>query len=225
MRDEPAHHDELLASEAALDEALAWARESTAPLWHLAIASYRMVAARRYLDALRVFDVILDYRTLHLSAYCNALWVVQEDNTGLPQDAERARRYLQRCLIHASMNPDIHQNAAGVLVELGEFDAAMDQLFAAAYREVKLGEIMAAPLLEPLRRHPRWTELESLCASRSSFAELLREVGAQLEGEVELDGRKLARRVSAEHTFAALEAALDSADPRLRHRAVQAISR
>ncbi|MCA9656914.1 MAG: hypothetical protein KC486_01090 [Myxococcales bacterium] len=217
---QPTHHDALLRDAAALDEALAWGRSSTAPLWHLAIAATRMIQARRYAEALRIYDVILASRTLDLSAYCNALWVVQEDNTGLPRDPERARRYLGACLLHASTNPAIHLNAAGVLVELGEPEAALGQLFAAVYREVDVREALAGGLFAPLHTRARWPELRALAAPRS-FGALLVRVGAEGLEELDWNAHRLARSASPEQTFAALRLALDDPDPRLRQHAVR----
>ncbi|MEZ4384760.1 MAG: hypothetical protein R3A79_25750 [Nannocystaceae bacterium] len=220
---QPTHYDVLLRDAAALDEALAWARSSTAPLWHLAIAATRLVQARRYAEALRIYDVILASRVLDLSAYCNALWVVQEDNTGLPRDPERARRYLDACLIHAPSNPAIHLNAAGVLAELGEPEAALDQLFAAVYREVDVREALASGLFAPLRSSARWAELLAL-AVRRTFGALLGRVGVEgVDGldAIDWNPHRLARSASAEQTFAALRLALDDPDPRLRQHAVR----
>lgn len=217
---QPTHHDALLRDAAALGEALVWARSSTAPQWHLAIAATRMIEARRYAEALRIYDVILGSRTLDLSAYCNALWVVQEDNTGLPRDPERGRRYLDACLVHASSNPAIHLNAAAVLVELGEPEAALDQLFAAVYREVDVREALASDLFAPLRTRARWPELRALATPRS-FGALLVRAGAEGLEELDWNPHRLARSASAEQTFAALRLALDDPDPRLRQHAVR----
>ena len=221
MAREPTHHDELLRDAQKLEEAIAWARESRAPTWHLAIAATRLIHARRYTDALRVYDAILPHRTLDLSAYCNALWVVQRDNTGLAIDPERARRYLDACLIHAPANPEIHMNASGVLMELGDEEGALDQLFHAVYREVAVTEVLAAALIAPLRRRARWAELEALVNGRLTFGAMLERAGVPDAPDAELEGRALAKRVSAEQTFAALLESLDCADPRLRQEAVR----
>jgi len=49
--------------------------------------------------ALAHYDTVIMRTTLQ--DYCNALWVVQNDNSGLPVDEKRARRYLAACLLHA----------------------------------------------------------------------------------------------------------------------------
>jgi len=141
---------------AALDAGLRLALTSTEPLWDLATAAHLLITQRRHADAMRVFDAIVHRKTLDLSAYCNALWVVQRDNTGLPVDVDRSRRYLSACLPHAPMNPAIHLNAAAVLMELDERDRAVDELIRASRRSVPIAASLNEALLLPLHEHARW---------------------------------------------------------------------
>ncbi len=213
---------EYLSDEVALADALARAATTTEPLWDLAIASHQMIVAKRYADALRVFDVIVDRRTLDLSAYCNALWVVQHDNTGRAVDVERSRRYLRACLIHAPMNPAIHLNAAGVLIELHEYDRAIDQLMQASRRSVALDTTVNDPLLEPLRAHPRWAELSAAAQPMPRFEASLVQIGLTPPSTMkyEFDAWAL-KSLPPDQVAAALELCMEHEDPRLRHRAAR----
>lgn len=59
------------------------------------------------------------------SFYCNVLWVLQNDNTGLPVNAARNVRFLEVCLPYAPGNPAIFYNAACLYNEMGEFENAV----------------------------------------------------------------------------------------------------
>lgn len=61
-----------------------------------------------------------------VSIYCNALYVYQKDNTGLPIDPEQNNRILALCLPHGDENPTVYYNAAGLYVEMQEYDKALD---------------------------------------------------------------------------------------------------
>jgi uncharacterized protein (TIGR02996 family) len=118
-----------------------------------------MLKAKRFVEALRIFDAIVEFPDQDLDQYCNPLWAVQNDNTGLPLDAVRARRYLAACLPHGRSNPPIHLNAAGVLVELGDHDAAIQQLLLARAGKVELAAHLDEPLFRVLKSHARWEEV------------------------------------------------------------------
>jgi len=112
-----------------------------------------------YQDALAIADALIPIYDVELYGLCNALWVVQHDNTGLPLDEARARRYLAATLTRAPANPEMHLNAAAVWIELGDEEAAMRQLLLAKRHEVDLAPHLDAPLLAPLKSHARWPEL------------------------------------------------------------------
>ena len=111
--------------------------------------AHHYIKAGRHRDALRAFDAVVAFADQPLDHYCNALWVVQRDNTGLPIDEARSRRYLAACLPHAPANPPIHLNAAGVYAELGDRDAVVLQLRLAAHHRVDVKPFLDEPLLRP----------------------------------------------------------------------------
>ena len=206
-----------------LKAALELARTSTEPLWDLASASHELIVRKRFRDTLGIFDVIIERKSLELYAYCNALWVVQHDNTGLPKDAERQRRYLEACAPHASMNPAIHLNSSGVWMELGEPDRAVDQLLQASRRRVPIAESLDCALLLPLRAHARWAELERAAQPVAHFDSFLGRPGlvAPKRNEYgEYDAFHLAA-IAPQQVVEALLLALDDTDPRVAHGAAR----
>src|SRR5687767_2570213 len=98
--------------------------------------AFECIQKKQIQAALEIFDVILAFPDLALEHYANALWVVQRDNTGLPVDAERSRRYLKACLPHAPKNPTLYINAAGVCMELAQPDDVIKNLLLAAQHGV-----------------------------------------------------------------------------------------
>ncbi len=216
-------YHEYLKDEVALDAAIERAASSTEPIWDLVIVASHFVQAKRYEDTLRIFDAIIERRTLDLSAYCNALWVVQHDNTGLPNDEERSRRYLAACLPHAPMNPEIHLNASGVLMELGEYDDAIEELIRAGQRRVALGPHLGEPLFEPLRAHERWSEVEAVAEPAPRFDALMLEQAGATAPLLEYTpfAGEAFGAVSCEQILEALELALTHPHPHLRHDAAR----
>jgi hypothetical protein len=79
-------------------------------------------------DARTLFDALLPERGLALSTYCNALWLVQDDNTHLGVDETRARAYLACSIGRRPDNPAIFFNASCVLAELGDIEGALEQI-------------------------------------------------------------------------------------------------
>ena len=152
----------LIDNAAELDAALARCRESPIVRNQLAEAALQLAQRRSYHEALRVFDAIIELGDLEPAHYCNALWVVQRDNTQLEVDAARSRRYLAACLPHAESNPAIHLNAAGVYAELEEPEKAIEQLRLARERGVDVAPFLDEPLFAGLTKHPRWSELSSV---------------------------------------------------------------
>ncbi len=111
--------------------------------------------------ALQLFDELVWFPSRHLSVYANALYALLPENTQLPFDSARARRYLAACLPHAEKNPAIHINAAYVYYALGEPDLAIDQWLYAAASRLDLTSHFAEPALAPLKENPRWAEVAS----------------------------------------------------------------
>jgi hypothetical protein len=115
-----------------------------------ALASEWMQSPRTAADSLILFDALLSHASNDSSTYCNALWAVQNDNTHLGVDPERARRFLKACLPHGRANPPIFFNAWGVLVELGDLEGALDQVRAAVAHGFDRGRLRQALQAEKL---------------------------------------------------------------------------
>lgn len=151
----------LLDDPAALADALAQCRDSAAVRNQLGDAALQLMQRREFPEALRIFDAIVELGELEAAHYCNALWLVQRDNTQLAIDAARSRRYLAACLPHGAVNPAIHLNAAAVYTELDEPGEAIAQLLLARERGIDVAPFLDEPLFAPLQAHPRWPELGS----------------------------------------------------------------
>ena len=82
--------------------------------------------------ALRLYEIAIRIETPlscpNLEVYCNALWILQKDNTGLPINHERNLAFLQKCLPYAPRNPAIYYNAACLYVEMEDFDHALENI-------------------------------------------------------------------------------------------------
>lgn len=112
---------------------------------------------RRPRDAAILFDDLLEFSDLPKEVYCNALWVIQNDNSKLGTQPKRAKRYLEACLPHGPKNPAVYFNAACVLFELGDHDGALSQIEnAKAHNYDRLENVRDEKLLAPLRSHPRF---------------------------------------------------------------------
>ena len=146
---------------AELDDALARCHESASLRNRLAEEATQLLQRKQYVEALRIFDAIVEFDDLAPAHYCNATWLVQKDNTGLDIDAARSRRYLAACVPHAPGNPAIFLNAAAVFTELGEIDEAISQLLLARERGLDVTPFLSEPLFAPLTRHARWAALAS----------------------------------------------------------------
>jgi hypothetical protein len=140
-------------------KALERCHESLETRRSLATCATYLMTHQQYAEALRIFDAIIGFNDLGLPHYCNALWVVQEDNTKLPKDPIRARRYLEACLPFAPRNPTIYVNAVGVNLELGDAEAAISHLRLAAKSGVDIRPFLEEPLVKTLADHPQWPSL------------------------------------------------------------------
>ena len=61
-----------------------------------------------------------------MSFFCNALWVMRKENTGLPVDREMNEKFLEKCLPYGSKNSAIYFNAVCLYVEMDEYDKALE---------------------------------------------------------------------------------------------------
>lgn len=99
---------------------------------HLAYQTYdRYVQNKKWLTALTHYELILsllDNETFgngDYSIFCNALYVLQNDVTGLGVQFDRNRKMLSICLPMAQYNPAIYFNAATLYIEMGEYAEAL----------------------------------------------------------------------------------------------------
>lgn len=108
-------------------------------------------------SARECFDLVIGLPGLDPWHYVTALWVVQTDNTHLPVDPERARRYLEAALPHADRTPAIYLNAACVVFELGETAQAFEYLKKAARAgSPGLEEVRNASMFASVAEDPRF---------------------------------------------------------------------
>lgn len=136
----------------------------------LSSALYKLCQRQEFAEALPIAEALIEFSDLPSEALTNALYLIQPDNTGLPFDSERAKRFLAAALLYASYNPAIHLNASGVYMHLEQPEQAMRQLLLAkqvlgsehfAKRDAgfNLNDHLNDELLRPLQSHPRWGEL------------------------------------------------------------------
>lgn len=86
-----------------------------------------------------------------LEVYCNALWPLQNDNTGRPVDATLNDFFLKRCLPYAPSNPAIYFNAACLYAEMGDVEGALDCIEKAKeYDYAEFDEMIAAMQSTPM---------------------------------------------------------------------------
>ncbi len=99
--------------------------------------------------ALELFDRVVEQPEPDLRGLCNALYAVQNDNTGVGLMPERARRYLECAEPFGPQNPEILHNGACVLAELGDtqclhwIEAALRHGFEAPYQLDSRGRILS----------------------------------------------------------------------------------
>ncbi|HMK47223.1 MAG TPA: tetratricopeptide repeat protein [Methanocella sp.] len=116
----------------------------------------------------RLFEIALDITTSrsgtnnnnNISLFCNALWVMQKDNTGLPVDREMNEKFLEKCLPHGPKNPAIYFNAACLHVEMDEYDKALECIGLAKkhdYRgyDAMMEQIWTTPFFADFRKDER----------------------------------------------------------------------
>ena len=84
-------------------------------------------------NAIDVYEMALDIETLasckvNLQVYCNVLWVLQKDNTGLPVNKILNEKILAKCLPYGPQNPAIFFNAACLYVEMLDYNKALEYI-------------------------------------------------------------------------------------------------
>jgi hypothetical protein len=153
----PAHAKTLLAL--THDERLAVVKKHAALALRVANIAAHVLARREYVAALALYDAALEGE-LPPGALANPLFAVQNDNNRLGIDANRARRYLERCLGNSPEdNPTIFLNASFVYMEIGEPDEAMRVLALAKKHGISVKEHRNEALFGPLRALPEFARL------------------------------------------------------------------
>lgn len=126
---------------------------------HLGDALHACIVRGDYEDALRICDAVISYPRTRSNVLCNALWVVQTDNTGLPFDEALAKRVLAASVFLAAFNPPIHINAAAVYAHFDDPNPVIRHLLLAKKHEQDLSAHLDEPLFDRFRSHARWSEL------------------------------------------------------------------
>lgn len=85
---------------------------------------------QKWPDAIQLFRIAINNKSPKpctlLEVYCNALYVLQNDNTGLPIDKTLNEAFLAICLPYAPKNPAIYFNAACLYVEMKDFEKTLE---------------------------------------------------------------------------------------------------
>ena len=123
----------------------------------LGAVAWKLGNGRRFTDALTLYDAALHVEAPPTEACCNALWAVQNGNSGLGVMPERARRYLARATPFGRQNPAIFLNAVFVALELGDIDAVLAHTRDAVRYGANLAPLRSEPVLASLREtEPRF---------------------------------------------------------------------
>jgi hypothetical protein len=94
--------------------------------------AYSLLKVKNYQQSIMLFKLVLQMeleprQTVNdLSPYCNALYVLQQDNTGLPVNYELNHLFLEKCLPFGPKNPAIYFNAACLYAEMKNVDAVFE---------------------------------------------------------------------------------------------------
>ncbi|SFE63267.1 hypothetical protein SAMN05518672_108177 [Chitinophaga sp. CF118] len=117
-----------------------------------------------FIQARRLYEIALDIQPpepckLRLKVYCNALWILQHDNTGLPVDKVLNEKFLAKCLPYGSGNPAIFFNALCLYVEMNEFDKALqcyNQAINYKYNDIQImkDQILSEKALAEFKNYP-----------------------------------------------------------------------
>ncbi|MGX1928006.1 SMI1/KNR4 family protein [Flagellimonas sp. 2504JD4-2] len=99
----------------------------------LAAKALRLGQQKSFKESFKFFELIVEtepklqynirpqVRKLYLTAFCNVLYFLLKDNTGLPIDATLNKYFLDKCIPYAEENPAIYFNAACVYAEMKEY--------------------------------------------------------------------------------------------------------
>lgn len=101
-----------------------------------------------------------------LSLFCNALWVLQKDNTGLEVNSDLNKYFLNKCLPHAPNNPAVYFNAACLYVEMDDFENAAECIRKAIEHhydgiEMMFTQVDAEPMFKDFRNSDFYKSLKN----------------------------------------------------------------
>lgn len=117
------------------------------------------LATRQIFDgARRMFALIVERSDLEASAWCNALYSLQNAD-GSPVDPAETERMLAACLPHGGQNPAIFLNAAGAALALHQHDRALALLALAAEHGLDLTPYRELESFRSLAADPRYADL------------------------------------------------------------------
>lgn len=131
----------------------------------LALKAYLLLKVKNYNQSIMLFKLVLQMeleprqKVNDLSLYCNALYVLQKDNTGLPVNYELNNLFLEKCLPFGPKNPAIYFNAACLYAEMNNVDAVFECIdlarkynydgYAAMIEEMKSATMFANVIADP----------------------------------------------------------------------------
>lgn len=122
------------------------------------IAGHAMGLAEdgEFAQAIDLMEIAIACPQAGTELFVVALWVIQEDNSAIPVDKDRAKRFLAACLPHAIKDPRIHHNAACVYAELEDATRVVQQiraLKAAGYDKLAAVKKDCLKLYPALKKH------------------------------------------------------------------------
>lgn len=129
----------------------------------LSAFAYVLMDYQEYAYSVEMFSLAINAHPSNIKSYQTLLWLLLEDNTGIPINEEKARRILAKCLPHGKINADIHYNAACVYMELGEPDNALIQIELAIKREpdniLRIESMFEEEIFAPIAKTKRFREI------------------------------------------------------------------
>ena len=153
---------------------LEYAKEITSHQWPVRFAerlgwkAYRLLMQKKYTESIELFKLCLRMRTTDkisdLSIYCNALYVLQKDNTGLPINIELNFEFLEKCLAVGPQNPAIYFNAACLYMEMNDLNKVYECIHLSKKHSYKnydgmIEEIKNAPMFSAFVSDNRFNDL------------------------------------------------------------------
>ncbi len=126
----------------------------------LAYHAFQAIQSQQWLEAIAIFDLVIDSPDLDRTAYNNALYAIMADNNKMPLDRPRAERFLASALRFAPENPAIFFNAACLFLELGDTERTLAHLTLARKHGHPAPEAMRdEPLFAPIANDPRFVAI------------------------------------------------------------------